>query len=480
MATGHENGAGLPTTAEIPPEPSGPLRGVVQVTTGSAAGRVVRIDPGHPVTFGRAPECTVVLSDAGISRVHAEIECRGGQYLLRDKGSRNGTFLGDDRVEVATPLAHGDGIRVGATVRLRFTLVDEAEERDLARVGDALPREAARLQSAATDPEANAGGSVVRDGVMRALYEQAGRAAKANISVLILGETGAGKEVLAQAIHRASPRADKPFLALNCAALTETLLEAELFGHERNAFTGASHAREGLFEAASGGTIFLDEVGELPAATQVKLLRVIEDRKVLRIGARTPRAIDVRFISATNRDLEAESERGGFRADLFFRLNGIALTVPPLRDRRGEIEELANLFLSRGCVESGRGDVPALSPAARDALLAHNWPGNVRELRNAIDRALVLCTGPAILLEHLPPRVAAGPGASAKVATTPPAPGDGSLRDHVDAAERQRVAEVLERCGGNQTLAAVELGISRRTLVARLSEWGLTRPRRPR
>jgi DNA-binding NtrC family response regulator len=477
MATGHESGAGLPTTVEIPPEPSGPLRGVVQVTTGSAAGRVVRIARDQPVTFGRAPECTVVLSDAGISRVHAEIECRGGQYVLRDKESRNGTFVGDDRVEIAIPLAHGDGIRMGATVRLRFTLVDEAEERDLARVGEALPREAARMKSAAS-PAADASGGVVRDGAMRALYEQAGRAAKATISVLILGETGAGKEVLAQAIHRASPRADKPFLALNCAALTETLLEAELFGHERNAFTGASHAREGLFEAASGGTVFLDEVGELPAATQVKLLRVIEDRKVLRVGARTPRAIDVRFISATNRDLEAESERGAFRADLFFRLNGIALTVPPLRERRGEIEELANLFLSRGCAESGRDNVPTLSPAARDALLAHNWPGNVRELRNAIDRALVLCVGSAILLEHLPPRVVAGPAASAKVAT--PAPADGSLRDHVDAAERQRVAEVLERCGGNQTLAAVELGISRRTLVARLSEWGLTRPRRPR
>jgi DNA-binding NtrC family response regulator len=463
---------GLPTTAEIPPEPRGPLRGLVQLTAGGAAGRVVRISPGAPVTFGRAPECTVVLTDAGISRIHAEIECRAGQYVLRDKGSRNGTFLDDERVELATPLGHGDGIRMGATVRLRFTLVDEAEERELARMSDALPREDARLRgAAASEPPQGSAAEIFRDPTMRALYEQAGRAAKATISVLILGETGAGKEVLAQAIHRASPRAQKPFLALNCAALSEGLLEAELFGHEKGAFTSALHAREGLFEAAQGGTVFLDEVGELPATTQVKLLRVIEDRKVLRVGARTPRVIDVRFVSATNRDLEADVERGAFRADLFFRLNGIALTVPPLRARRGEIEELTLLFIARACADSGRSDVPTLSPAARDLLFCHSWPGNVRELRNAIERAVVLCAGPLLLPEHLPPRIAT---------PAPQQSASDSLRDHVDAAERQRVTEVLERCGGNQTLAASELGISRRTLVARLSEWGLTRPRRPR
>jgi DNA-binding NtrC family response regulator len=476
MATGQDTTAGLPTTAEIPPEPKGPLRAIVQVTVGGAAGRVVRIQPGAPVTFGRAPECTVVLTDAGISRVHAEIECRGGQYVLRDKGSRNGTFLDEERVEIATPLGHGDGIRMGATVRLRFTLVEEVEERDLARLADALPRESARLQSLASpggEKSAEAAGGVVKDPAMRTLYEQASRAAKASISVLILGETGAGKEVLAHAIHRASPRAEKPFLAINCAALAESLIEAELFGHEKGAFTNASHAREGIFEAANGGTVFLDEVGELPAATQSKLLRVIEDKKVTRIGARTPRAVDVRFVSATNRDLEAEAEQGAFRADLFFRLNGIALTVPPLRERRGEIEELAQLFIARACTDAGRADVPVLSAAARDMLLRYAWPGNVRELRNAIDRAVVLCAGGSLEPEHLPPRVTDSRGGA-------PKGGASTLRDHVDAAERQRVAEVLERCGGNQTLAATELGISRRTLVARLSEWGLTRPRRAR
>jgi transcriptional regulator with PAS, ATPase and Fis domain len=315
---------------------------------------------------------------------------------------------------------------------------------------------------------------VVIDPAMRALYEQAARAARATISVLVLGETGAGKEVLAQAIHRASPRARQPFIALNCAALSESLLEAELFGHERGAFTGATHAREGLFEAADGGTVFLDEVGELPPSTQVKLLRVIEEKKVMRVGARAAKAVDVRFVSATNRDLEAEVEAGTFRADLFFRLNGIALTIPPLRARRGEIEELARTFIARASAEMGRTDVPSLSNEARDLLLRHAWPGNVRELRNAMERAVVLCSGTTLLPEHLPPRLT-------EPTVAPPAGSTGaigSLRDHVSSAERQRVLDVLQRCGGNQTLAASELGVSRRTLVSRLSEWGMTRPRR--
>jgi transcriptional regulator with PAS, ATPase and Fis domain len=288
------------------------------------------------------------------------------------------------------------------------------------------------------------------------------------INVLVLGETGAGKEVLAQAIHRASPRAQKPCLAVNCVALSESLLEAELFGHEKGAFTGAVQAREGLFEAAEGGTLFLDEVGELPASIQVKLLRVLEERKVLRVGSRAPRAVDVRFVSATNRDLWAEVQGGSFRADLFFRLNGMALTVPPLRARPGDIEDLAAQFAARAALEAGRPDVPRISPEARDLLLRHPWPGNVRELRNAIEHAVVLCSGPVLMPEHLPPRL---------LSASPP-PSRGTLREHVDAAEQERVLLVLERCQGNQTLAAAELGISRRTLVTRLTEWGLTNRRR--
>jgi DNA-binding NtrC family response regulator len=517
---------GLPETLECAPRPTGALRGVVLVTAGSVTGRIIAVYGETPVTFGRSDECTVVLADAGISRVHAEIATLAGEYIVRDRGSTNGTFVNGERVGFATPLAHGDGVQLGTGTRMRFTLVDEAEEQALVRTYEALPREVERLRRASaepapsrpsspgTGPMAVGGGSVVCDPAMRVLYEQAQRAAQAKISVLVLGETGVGKEVLARAIHQASPRVGKPFLALNCAALSETLLEAELFGHEKGAFTGAVQARPGVFEAADGGTVFLDEVGELPMSTQVKLLRVLEDRRVMRVGARTTREVDVRFLSATNRDLEREVTRGAFRQDLFFRLNGIALTIPPLRERTGEIEELASLFVAKACVESGRADAPIISPEVRRVLLGYPWPGNVRELRNVIERAVVLCAGPTLLPEHLPPKMLeapaprsgstmhppalrpaepgsapnagstmglrpAEPGSAPNPAPEPPASeGSRSLRDRLTEVERQRIVDVLSQHGGNQTRAAVALGISRRTLVARLQEWGLTRSRR--
>jgi DNA-binding NtrC family response regulator len=338
---------------------------------------------------------------------------------------------------------------------------------------------------------------VVEDPTMRALYEQARLAARAQISILLLGETGVGKEVLAREIHRASPRAQGPFVAIHCAALSESLLEGELFGHEKGSFTGAAQARAGLFEAADGGTVLLDEIGELSPQVQVKLLRVLEERAVMRIGARSPRAVDVRFIAATNRDLEAEVSRGAFREDLYYRLNGIALTVPPLRARAAEIVDLASLFLAEACKKLDRPRVPRLSPETRAALERYSWPGNVRELRNAMERVAVLCPGEVALPEHLPPRIAAvaqkppafppppppspsAPGAptsmiAAAARVEPPAEGAAADRE---AAERQRIMDALDQCAGNQTRAAELLGISRRTLVSRLEEYGLPRPRK--
>jgi transcriptional regulator with PAS, ATPase and Fis domain len=222
--------------------------------------------------------------------------------------------------------------------------------------------------------------------------------------VLLLGETGVGKEVLAQSIHKLSPRRDAPFLALNCAALTESLLESELFGNERGAFTGAVTARPGLFESAQGGTVFLDELGELPMVIQVKLLRVLEERRVTRVGGRSPISVDVRFIAATNKDLEASIERGTFREDLYYRLAGITLTIPPLRERASEIVPLALRFLRMTAAKMGRSE-PTLSPDARVAMLRYSWPGNVRELRNVIDRALVLAAGDTIELSHMPAKL---------------------------------------------------------------------------
>jgi transcriptional regulator with PAS, ATPase and Fis domain len=293
------------------------------------------------------------------------------------------------------------------------------------------------------------------DEEMQRVHALAARAAAGSINLLILGETGAGKEVLARRVHRLSPRAGRPFVCINCAALSEPLLESELFGHERGAFTGATQAKPGLLETAPGGTVFLDEVGELPAALQAKLLRVIETRELVRVGSVRPRRIDVRFIAATNRDLEEEVARGSFRRDLFFRLNGMTLSLPPLRARPREIPALCRLFLKELSPAAGRKAPPRLTAAALAQLCAHGWPGNVRELRNVIERALLLAPGDEIGVEHLP-------------AAAPAAP----------AGERERILAALEACAGNQSRAARQLGISRKVLLARLDSWGVKRPRK--
>jgi two-component system response regulator AtoC len=352
----------------------------------------------------------------------------------------------------------------------------------------AVERDSARAEIATATASPIAEGIVVDDPAMRELYQQATQAAAASISVLILGETGVGKEVLARTIHRLSRRASGPFVALNCAALTESLLQAELFGHEKGAFTGALQARAGLFEAADGGTLFLDEIGELSQTVQTQLLRVLEERKVLRVGGRAERAVDVRIVAATHRDVEAESERGTFRADLFYRLNGVSFTVPPLRQRRAEIPALCAIFLARINAQLERNPPLSLSTDTLALLERYSWPGNIRELKNVIERGAVLCCGDVILPEHLSERVHAR-------ASSAPAPVEGPRRDSLnaldeaardstararqaqDALEKERVSAALEQCAGNQTRAAEVLGISRRTLVSRLKTLDLPRPR---
>jgi two-component system, NtrC family, response regulator AtoC len=322
-------------------------------------------------------------------------------------------------------------------------------------------------------------GIVLEEPAMRAIYEQLEAVAKSQLNVLVLGETGVGKEVFARALHELSMRRSGPFLPLNCAALSEHLLEAELFGHEKGAFTGAVQARPGLFETANGGTLFLDEVGELPLAIQTKLLRVLEDRKILRVGGRTPREVDVRFVAATNRNLKHEVSQRTFREDLYYRLNGMTFTLPPLRERRAEIRPLARVFASRAQVEHGKAFAVTLSDRALARLEQHTWPGNVRELKNVIERAVVLCPTAVLEPEHLPLELGEAP-ASAGAASPAGAEADPSVRLRQELAdiERQRVIDALEQCGGNQSLAAEKLGISRRTLVYRLSAFGLTRSRK--
>ena len=335
-------------------------------------------------------------------------------------------------------------------------------------------------------------------GKMQDLRRLAECVAAGNISVLVLGETGAGKEVLAETIHRLSPRRDAPFLRLNCAALPETLLESELFGHERGAFTGATHGKPGLLETADGGTVFLDEVGELAMSTQVKLLRVLEEREVLPVGGVKPRPIDVRFVAATNRDLEAEVERRAFRQDLYFRLCAATLVIPPLRERVSEIAGLARTFIDAAARDMGRSP-PALEAAALAALEAYLWPGNIRELRNMIERAVLLCGAGPISVGHLPVEKmrailapARAPAAGEPVSARAPAPVEldddapaeparplrAIVREQVESVERQRICDALARAAGNQSVAAKLLGMPRRTLVKRLAAYNIPRPRR--
>jgi DNA-binding NtrC family response regulator len=302
-------------------------------------------------------------------------------------------------------------------------------------------------------------------GALARLYPTLEGVADSLISVLVLGETGVGKEVLAQRVHAMSSRRAEPFVGVNCAAFTETLLESELFGHEKGAFTGANSTKEGLLESARGGTVFFDEVGEMPLALQAKLLRVLELRSVRRVGAVRSRPIDVRFIAATNKDLRAEADRGTFRRDLYYRLNGVTVTLPPLRERKDELLDLADLFLAK--VAAARGEPPVtLTREAEAVLYAHDWPGNVRELKNAIELAVVLAKKDSIGPEHL---VLETRPEGVEPRPTPAPWRRASMRD---------VVRALEACGGNQTKAARLLGVSRRTLTSRLDEYGLPRPRK--
>jgi two-component system, NtrC family, response regulator AtoC len=380
------------------------------------------------------------------------------------------------------------------------------------RDADKLIARASKSARSGPEPETRGRKAVVlRDEAMRNLYRLAERVAAGSINVLILGETGVGKQVLAEFIHKSSPRRDKPFLELNCSAFTETLLESELFGHEKGSFTGAVQSKAGLLETAKGGTVFLDEIGDMALALQAKLLRVIENQEVLRVGGLKPRAIDVRFVAATNRDLEQEVLRGTFRQDLYFRINGVSLQVPPLRQRVGEIEDLANAFIDDFCREAGRRTRLELTGDALELLCGYSWPGNIRELRNVIERATLLSTGDAITPEHLPvekmnatfatpvkgkavgwplPSSAnidpgamfSGQGSNPALAEFQSDEKTGELPrlrgDETVDQKKQRIMQALMDCGGNNTEAAKLLGVSRRTLGKWLEAYGIPRPRK--
>jgi two-component system, NtrC family, response regulator AtoC len=537
--------------------------------------RVIPLDDGAELVFGRAADAGVVVVHDAVSRRHTAIRRRGEAVLVEDLGSRNGTTINGAPIVGARRATAGDVIGLGPVTAIvarssaapgrQLATMTELEDRLAMEVDRALryerplgvvmlrlegPAEAVvehvdRLlhelrrmdliaeygpdELAIVLPESNPGavaiaaqrsgttkaltircgtasfpedGSnpgaligtardrlrdartsqparpppdrlaqlphrrVVIDPLMKQVFKLAERAAQVPISVLVVGETGTGKEVVAEAIHALSPRAEAPFVRLNCAALTETLVESELFGHEKNAFTGATAMKRGFFEAASGGTLFLDEVGELPLATQVKLLRTLEQWRIVRVGGTTELAVDVRLVCATNRDLETEVARGRFREDLFFRIAAFVIPVPPLRDRRSEILPLAVQFAHEIATDLHQPTV-GFTPEAMDALQQASWPGNVRELRNVIERAVVLSEGAKIGREHLPEQVLEQAHATPRDAL--------DVRQRVADVERETAVAALDAADGNQTQAAKKLGISRFALIRLMAKHDIKR-----
>jgi transcriptional regulator with GAF, ATPase, and Fis domain len=317
---------------------------------------------------------------------------------------------------------------------------------------------------------------VIHDPEMRRLYDMLDVIAPSPLPVLVQGETGTGKELFARAVHTRSTRAAKPLMTLNCAAVPDALLESELFGHERGAFTGATATKPGLFEAADQGTLFLDEVGDLALTTQAKLLRVLESGEVIRVGSVRPKHVDVRIVAATHRDLAACVEAGLFRSDLLYRLNGFVVTLPPLRARTAEIMPLASLFARRMAERLGRPAAPSFGPDAALAMTRYAWPGNVRELRHVVERAVAL-TGarPDVAAEHLMLPQQAAPKPSSDVA---PSSEHAPLSTTGDGDEKERILDALRSAFGNQTEAARMLGMSRQTLLKKLDRLGVGRPRK--
>ena len=402
--------------------------------------RALPLEQG-PLVIGRDPGCDVVLDDPSVSARHCVLSRDDGRWTARDLGSTNGLWIRGARVTEAA-LSAGVSLELG-----RLTLSVEArrdDDRDDPLVGTSS--------------------------AMRALRADISRFAPAPYPVLIQGESGAGKELVARAIHQGSPRAKGPFVPVNCGALSAEVIESELFGHERGAFTGAVNRRRGLFEEAHGGTLFLDEVGELPRALQTRLLRVLETGELRRVGGEGVVRVDVRVVSATWRDLDAMVSDGAFRQDLFYRLADLRVRVPPLRARGGDIAALCDALLDRIHRETGRRC--ALEDQALGRLLVHPWPGNVRELLSVLKRAVFLCGGSLISARHVE---LASAGYSD--ADHGPAPRRVAERAAGEEGIDERVRALLERFGGNVSRVSKVTGLARSTVRARA---GMTGPRSPR
>jgi len=425
---------GLPRTVNV-------RRCRLSVVAGVDAGKTVELGLPH-IQIGRTG-ADLNLSDAKVSGLHCELKLQLEGYRLRDLGSTNGTYVKGVRV-VDAFIAPGSTIQVGKSA-IVFEPLDEA-------VAMPLWNEA-RLQQLI-------GGSAG----MRHLFELINRFAQSDATVLIQAETGSGKELVADAIHQCSPRRDQPFVVLDCSAIPEQLFEAQLFGHETGAFTGAIKSTPGVFEMAHGGTLFLDEIGELPLDVQAKLLRAVETRRVRRLGGTKVFASDIRIVAATNRDLAAEVNRGTFRSDLYYRLAVAKLSIPALRERREDIPLLVEHFLRQLSVSSGDPD-----PRLPDDFLAraqrHAWPGNVRELRNAVERAVLLPDHPDAAFERPPKKGFA--------AIDIDVPFKQAKQKLVDEFDRRYLEALLEAHDGNISAAARAAGIERMSIYKMIRRLGL-------
>lgn len=401
------------------------------------------------IRVGKAPENDLVLVDETVSRVHFEIVRDAKGYLVRDMRSTNGTFLDSAEVKEAY-LRAGSVIRAGEC-ELKFTPFEE------------------RIEIRPSDDEA-LGDMVGKSPAMREIFGLIEKIAPTEATVLIEGETGTGKDMIARTLHQLSPRADKPFIVVDCGAVAGTLIESELFGHEKGAFTGATATRQGAFEIASGGTIFLDELGELSLDLQPKLLRVLEQRELRRVGGAKTIKVDLRVIAATRKDLRSEVEKGKFREDLYFRVNVVPITAPALRERREDIPLLIEAMLSKLAPEAGSH----LSDATRNALMKHDWPGNVRELRNVIERALALGTDPGLLVSPLGNHAPEGASAREVIEFEPTVSFRDAKEKWNEQFERRFLVWLMKRAEGNISKAARDADMDRKYLHKLLRKYNIT------
>jgi len=438
-------------TAKTITEPSGdepglPIRTLrIDVVDGPDAGSSL-VAESDVVSVGTAQGNDLVLSDPTVSRYHLELVCRSDGVLVEDHGSTNGTVSGVARLERAV-------VPAGATLVLgRTTIkVDEgARTTAVLHTGDML------------------GGLVARTPQMRRLFARVERAAKTDAPVLVVGESGTGKELVARALHDLGPRASGPFETVDCGALSPELVASELFGHERGAFTGADRQHVGAFERANGGTLFLDEIGELPASLQPALLGALERKRFRRVGGRADIDVDVRVVSATNRDLRAEVNAGSFRLDLYYRLAVVVLRLPPLRERAEDVPPLVAHFLAEAGAPALRDQL--FPPSVMTALCSHRWPGNVRELRNLVEAAVAMGEVPSVEAGGAVASAApAGPGESDELA----APYGEARAAVLRAFERRYLEALLTRTGGNVSRAAREAQMDRSHLGELLKRHGL-------